>query len=143
MKKIFKTNQNDINTRLDKWLKRKFSSLNQSFIEKNLRKGFIKINNKKTLSKYKLLLNDKIIIYNYSKLSYKHTPKIFVKKEIPKNITSKFHSSIIYENKNFLILNKWTGVATQGGSKINISIIIAKNLQYTKIFSKLFKQHNI
>ena len=68
------------------------------------------------------------------------------------------------ENNNFIILDKWSGIATQGGSKINISIdhiikaksekynlvhrldretsgllIIAKDLQSTKYFGKLFK----
>ena len=79
-----------------------------------------------------------------------------------------FKSHIIYENKFFIILDKWTGIATQGGSKINISIdhiiksisenynlvhrldretsgllIIAKDLKATRYFGKLFKDHLI
>ena len=71
----------------------------------------------------------------------------------------------MYENNDFIILNKWTGIATQGGSKINISIdeiiksisdkynlvhrldretsgllIISKNYSSTKVFGKLFKE---
>ena len=150
--------------RLDKWLKLNFSSLNQSFIEKNLRKGNIKVNNKKKPSKYKLQINDEVIIFNYSDEVYKNIIKQFAKKIIPTHYDTLFRSSIIYENDNFIIINKWSGIATQGGSKINISIdhiiknisekynlvhrldretsgllIIAKNLQTTKILGKLFK----
>jgi 23S rRNA pseudouridine955/2504/2580 synthase len=167
--KNFLINKPEIkNWRLDKWLKINFSSLNQSFIEKNLRKGNIKVNNKKKLSKYKLQINDEVIIFNYSDETYKNIIKQFSKKIIPTHYNDLFKSAIIYENDDFIIINKWSGIATQGGSKINISIdhiiknisekynlvhrldretsgllIIAKNLQTTKIFGKLFKDHLI
>ena len=54
MKKFLIENIDDQDTRIDKWLKKNFSSLNQSFIEKNLRKENIKVNNCKVVSKYKL-----------------------------------------------------------------------------------------
>ena len=47
MKKFLINNIEIKDCRLDKWLKLNFSSLNQSFIEKNLRKGNIKVNNQK------------------------------------------------------------------------------------------------
>ena len=167
--KKFLINKPDVKEwRLDKWLKINFSSLNQSFIEKNLRKGNIKVNNKKKLSKYKLQIHDEIIIFNYSDEAYKNIIKQFSKKIIPTHYNDLFKSSIIYENDDFIIINKWSGIATQGGSKINISIdhiiknisekynlvhrldretsgllIIAKNIQTTKIFGKLFKDHLI
>ena len=50
-------------------------------------------------------------------------------KIVPQKLLELFNSSIVYENNNFIILNKWTGIATQGGSKINISIDhIIKNI---------------
>ena len=51
--------------RIDRWLKRNFSSLNQNFIEKNLRKGLIKINYSKVKANYKVIKNDIVNIYNY------------------------------------------------------------------------------
>ena len=47
MIKNFKVQEKDEETRIDRWLKRNFSSLNQNFIERNLRKGLIKINHSK------------------------------------------------------------------------------------------------
>ena len=165
MKKIFIIKLIDHNTRIDKWLKRNFSSLTQSFIEKNLRKGIILANNKKIKSNYRILTNDKILITNFTDKSYKNILKKRKNKNIPIKILEKFNSSILYEDSNFLILNKWNGLATQGGSNINISVddiikhisknynlvhrldketsgllIIAKNLEYTKIFGRLFKE---
>ena len=168
MKKFFDIKSDNYDFRLDKWLRINFSSLNQSFIEKNIRKGNIKVNNKKVASKYKLQIKDQVIIFNYSEDIYFHQIKKTSIKKIPSKYIDLFDSHKIYENDNFIILNKWTGIATQGGSKINISIddiikniskkynlvhrldretsgllIIAKDLNTTKYFGKLFKDHLI
>ncbi len=168
MKKFYINSSDYQNLRVDKWLKTNFSTLKQSFIEKNIRKGNIKINKKKTSSNYRLKLNDIIEIFNYSTDTYKNIDKFIHKKEIPSKYKKIFMSSILFENSDFIILDKWAGIATQGGSKINISIddiiknisskynlvhrldretsgllIIAKNLQTTKIFGKLFKEQLI
>ena len=168
MKKFFVIKSDNYDLRLDKWLRINFSSLNQSFIEKNIRKGNIKINNKKIPSKYRLQIKDKITIFNYSDDIYFHQPKKLLIKKIPSKYIDLFESHKIFENNNFIILNKWTGIATQGGSKINISIddiiknistkynlvhrldretsgllIIAKDLDTTKYFGKLFKEQLI
>ena len=165
MKKFILDDKNYDNVRLDRWLKNNFSSLNQGFIEKNLRKGNIKINKKKISSGYKLKLNDEIQIYNYSVDIYANIKTDLFKKIIPEKYLKLFNSSIVYENKDFIILDKWSGIATQGGSKINISIdhiiksisndfnlvhrldretsgllIVAKDLQATRFFGKLFKE---
>ena len=168
MKKLLIINSDSQDLRIDKWLKKNYSSLSQSFIEKNLRKNNIKVNKKKISSKYKLKFKDEIVIYNYSSDVYMHQTKKPLLKVIPSKYSKLFKSNILYENNNFLILDKWSGIATQGGSKINVSIdhiiknisknynlvhrldretsgllIIAKNLQTTKYFGKLFKEHLI
>ena len=58
------------NQRLDKFLKKSFSSLTQSFIEKNLRKKNILVNNKTSKAKYLINKDDLIIIKNFSKEIY-------------------------------------------------------------------------
>ena len=168
MKKNFIIQSDNFDIRLDKWLRSNFSSLNQSFIEKNMRKGNIKVNNKKVTSKYKLQIKDEVIIFNYSKDVYLHQKERLLIKKIPSKYNELFHSNIVYQNDNFIILNKWTGIATQGGSKINISIddviknisnkynlvhrldretsgllIIAKDMKTTKYFGKLFREQLI
>ena len=62
MIKKIKVNKVDIDTRIDRWIRRRINNLTQSFIERNLRKGLIKVNNYKIKSSYKLKHNDIIII---------------------------------------------------------------------------------
>ena len=158
----------DLEIRLDKFLKIQFTSLTQAFIEKNIRKKNILVNNLKTNSRYIIKKNDDLKILNYHKELYKN--KIVFKKNIniPNDFIQKFKENIIFQNNNFLVINKWSSIATQGGSKINISIdgiinkisseyklvhrldketsgllIIAKNRNFAKVFGNLFKSRLI
>ncbi len=167
MIKIFKI-ESDNNIRLDRYLRNKYTSLTQSFIEKNIRKKNILINNHKTSSNYLIKEKDEIKILNFHKDIYKC--RIVFKKSIKvSNQTyNKFKRSVLYENDDFLILNKWSSISSQGGSKISESIdhiikniskdyrlvhrldketsgllIIAKNLNFAKIFGNLFKLGSI
>ena len=64
MKKIFLITGDFVNSRLDRWFKKKVYDVPQSLIEKNIRKGNIKINHKKEKSSNKLKKNDQVIVYN-------------------------------------------------------------------------------
>ena len=78
MKKIYNIKQDYIGTRLDRWIRKNIFNLPQSLIEKSLRKGKIKVNDKKVKSLYKLQLNDNIILNNFN-----YTPDINKKKNSP------------------------------------------------------------
>ncbi len=159
---------NNYNQRLDKFLKHKYTSLTQGFIEKNIRKKNILINDSITRANYLVKYNDDLKILNFHEKLYKN--KIIFKKnlKISKDFLIKFKKSIIYENNDFIVLNKWSQIATQGGSKIitsidhiikNISsqyrlvhrldketsglLLIAKNLNYAKKLSSFFKKKEI
>ena len=47
MKNFFSVKEEFINSRLDRWFRKNVCEVPQSLIEKNLRKGRIKVNNKK------------------------------------------------------------------------------------------------
>ena len=64
MKKFFLAKEDFINSRLDRWFRRNVFDIPQSLIEKNIRKGNIKVNNKKEKSSYKIQKNDQIVIRN-------------------------------------------------------------------------------
>ena len=159
---------NNFNQRLDKYLKKNYTSLTQGFIEKNIRKKNILINNSSTKASYLVKFNDDLKILNFHEKLYKN--KIIFKKniKISREILIEFKKSIIFENNDFIVLNKWSKIATQGGSKIKTSIdhiiknineqyrlvhrldketsgllLIAKNLDYAKKLSFLFKQKEI
>ena len=64
MKKIYKIKIDYAETRLDRWFRKNISQVPQSLIEKNLRKGKIKVNYKKVKSSYKLHKDDQVILYD-------------------------------------------------------------------------------
>ena len=141
MKKSYIVDNTYNDVRLDKWIKKNISNLPQALIEKNIRKGKIKLNNKKAKSSHKVKTNDKIYFYNFR----------FIEKKVDKN--SKFNpskniireneNSIIDNNENFVVLNKKSGISVQGGtkSKKNIIDIFSKS----KIFfeTKPFSVHRL
>ena len=66
MIKIFIIDKDSSDQRLDKFLKRSFNNLTQSFIEKNLRKKNILLNQHSTTSNQTIKSDDKITIKNFS-----------------------------------------------------------------------------
>ena len=64
MNKIFSISNDFVNSRLDRWFRRNVSDVPQSLIEKNIRRGNIKVNNMKKKSSYKLQNKDQIFVSN-------------------------------------------------------------------------------
>jgi len=171
MKKTFQIKGEFINSRLDRWFKRIISDVPQSFIEKNLRKGKIKINNKKQKSSYKLKENDFVVLYNinFTSNKLKKTSKKYIATK--KEITSS-SNLFIENNENFAVINKPAGIAVQSGTKSIRNIldilrftkefknfspftvhrldkettgifIVAKNRKYAQLFTSLFRIRKI
>ena len=65
MKKNLWVESDFINSRLDRWIRKNICEIPQSLIEKSIRKGNVKINNKKKKSSYKLQKNDQVFINNF------------------------------------------------------------------------------
>ena len=64
MKKFFLVTNDFVNSRLDRWFRKNVCDVPQSLIEKNIRKGYIKVNHKREKSSYKLKKSDQILTYN-------------------------------------------------------------------------------
>ena len=65
MLKSFIIDNMSIDMRLDRWIRDKIGKIPQGLIEKDLRKGNIKLNNKKAKGSTKLRLNDKIDFFKF------------------------------------------------------------------------------
>ena len=170
MKKTFLINQNDENSRLDRWFRRSISNVPQSLIEKNLRKRKIKVNNKIEKSSYKLKINDKVEIYNINFHSKKNTIKKNYK--ATKSEIAKSSDMFIEDNENFVVINKPAGIAVQSGTKSKRNIldilrdtnefkglapftvhridkettgvlVVAKNRKYAQLLTSLFRIRKI
>ena len=118
------------NARLDRWFKHNVSDLPQSFLEKLIRKNKIKVNKKKTKTKYRVQLNDIIEVFNFDKI--KHKNKTEIKKYKPSEKEKKVYGNFIIENNdNFVVINKPSGIPVQSGTKSFKNIIdILKNTEY-------------
>ena len=115
MKKTINVDATSVGMRIDRFLRKYFSSAPQSLIERSLRNGKIKLNKKKIKSSTKLKMNDFIEIHN---LEIKK--KIINKKEKfkPTEAVVKENEDFIIENNDdFIVLNKQTGISVQGGTK--------------------------
>ena len=162
--KTFEVDSDFLDTRLDKFLKIKVSKLPQSLIEKNLRKKKILVNKKKSKSSYKLNLGDKIEIFFDVKIEKSKTRKKIIKNDE----LIKIKKNIIFDCKDYLILNKPYGYASQDGLRVKKNIIdilnqeskkyyivhrldmettgvmlFAKNREYAKKFSDQFQSRDI
>ena len=171
MKNIYLIRDEFASMRLDKWIKKNISDVPQSLIEKNIRRGNIKINKKKQKSSYKLKKNDQVELYNFTFVTKKHKKKTSIYNPTKSDIS--FSSNIIIENnENFVVINKPSGISVQSGTKSRKNIIdiikksrefegyqpytvhridkettgillIAKNRKYAQIFTNLFRLRKI
>ena len=109
------------NMRLDRLLKNKLGKIPQSLIEKSLRSGKIKLNNKKVKSSIKVSANDKIELFNFN---FKDT---IIQKKIkfkPSDEIIKANEDLIIDNNDdFIVLNKRSGISVQGGTKSKKNLI--------------------
>ena len=160
-----------VDCRLDRWIKKNVFHVPQSLLEKNIRKGKIKVNGLKQKSSYKLQLHDEIVLYNFNPVS-----KIPDKSKAKYKATNKeiYSSSemIVEDNENFIVINKPAGISVQSGTKSKKNIldilsktkyfegthpyavhridkettgvlIVAKNRKYAQLFTSLFRIRKI
>ena len=137
MKKSFCVDSTCNDMRVDRWIRNNLGNIPQGLIEKSLRNGKIKLNNKKIKSSQKLKVNDQIDLFDFD---FKET---IVQKKIKfkpsEEIIKANEELIIDNNEDFIVLNKSSGISVQGGtkSKKNLVDIFAKSeiFQNTKPYS--------
>ena len=129
------TTSNDM--RIDRWIRNNLGKFPQALIEKSLKSGKIKLNDKKVKSSQKVKTGDKIFLFNFN---FKET---IIQKKIKflpsEEIIKENEDLIIDNNDDFIVLNKSTGISVQGGtkSKKNLVDIFARSeiFKNTKPFS--------
>ena len=141
MKKIYNVEETFNAMRIDRWLRKNLGELPQSFIEKNLRYGKIKVNSRKIKSSHKVNTNDKIELNNFI---FKAT--IFKKKikfKPTKDIIKSNEDLIIDNNKDFVVINKKSGISVQGGTKSKKNLIDIFSKSKIFIDTKPFTVHRL
>ena len=112
----FSTGQNDISRRLDKVIRLFADNLSLPEIYKGIRKGLIKVNNKKTKSDYRIKENDTIsiasfLLNNLKADEYKAAaggPSPSISKD------SINMPEIVFENEHIIIINKPYNINVHG-----------------------------
>jgi len=127
MKKSYIVDSTCNDMRIDRWIRYSLGKIPQGLIEKYLRSGKIKLNQKKVKSSHKVKSNDEIKFFD---INFKET---IIQKKIKftpsKEIIKSNEELIIDNNDDFIVLNKSSGIAVQGGtkSKKNLVDIFAKS----------------
>ena len=115
--KIVEVNSDNNDRRLDNFLISILKDLPKSKIYKIIRKGEVRVNSSRAKPDYKIKKGDLIRIP--PNLDIPKNSKKFIKPEL----INKFKDNIIYEDKNYLIINKKSGISVHGGTKNFIGII--------------------
>ena len=141
MKKSYTVDSTCKDMRIDRWIRHNLGKLPQALIEKSLRSGKIKLNKKKIKSSHKIKVNDKIDFFNFD-----FKVKVIQKKikfEPSQQIIKSNENQIIDNNKDFIVLNKSSGISVQGGtkSKKNLVDIFAKSEIFNK--TKPYSVHRL
>ena len=171
MKKLYYINNDFVDARLDRWFKKNIFDVPQSLIEKNIRKGNIKVNSKKVKSSYKLKKNDRVVLFNIN-FSTNKNKKIIKVYKASRTDLSNAKNIFIENNENFVVINKPSGISVQSGTKSHKNLldilkqtkefensspytvhridkettgvlIVAKNRKYAQLFTSLFRVRKI
>ena len=122
--------------RLDKFLFQYFESLPLSLLQRLIRKYKIKINNKKSKANSPLSKGD--VVYIYHKLEINDYLSNTIK--LTKDKKKIFKDQIIFQNDDFIAINKIDGYSVQRGSKVFISL---KDIYESVIEHKLYIVHRL
>ena len=108
--------EKDLGLRLDKFLQIRFKNLNFLNIQKLIRTGQIRVDGKRVAGSKRLELGNLIRVpYVYRSINKR---KYVVFQPLDKFWQDLINNNIIYKDRDILVINKPSGVAVQGGSKI-------------------------
>jgi len=106
--------------RVDRFLRKYLKNINLSEIYKMLRKGKIKINNKKISQDYRLILGDVVFIFLPESFKEENEEKFIELNQVRKE---KLKQMIVFENDNLFVINKSLGDVVHKGSGHDISLL--------------------
>lgn len=105
--------------RLDRWLRKRYPTLTQGIIEKLLRLGKIRLDGKKVTSGSRISLGQVVEVPDTidSPMHKPLEPRAKVIASLSEEDEAFLESMILWEDDEIMVLDKPSGLATQGGSK--------------------------
>ena len=165
--KLIKVKPSDDGMRLNRWFLKYYPSLPLGRLQKLLRTKQIKVDGKKAETSLKLLEGQEIRIPPMDDTLTEEKTNSISKKDL-----EFIRSLVIYKDKNIIVLNKPSGIAVQGGTKIEKHIdamleglmfesteipklvhridkdtsgllVLARDRKNAEVLTKAFKDHNL
>lgn len=122
-KNIFIIKADSDGQRIDNFLLKTLKEASKSNIYKLLRKGQIRVNGKRTKPIYRVVTDDIVRIPPF--LIPDEKGELF----ISDNLLNQVRQAIIFENNNFIVVNKPSGLAVHSGTGVRVGLIeICKKL---------------
>lgn len=107
----------DDDIRLDRWFKRHHPGFPHSMLEKNLRKGLVRVDGKKAKSSDRVMAGQKL---TYPDVTIAVQPK--KKRESSAEDKAEIKRWVLYRDDHVIVINKPFGLPVQGGSKVSNSV---------------------
>ena len=104
--------EDDDGIRLDRWFRRHYPTLTHARLEKLLRKGEVRLDGKRAKAADRVLAGQSMRLP--PQVIHDKTPER--PKPAPVQTSRKLEDAILYMDKHLFVLNKPSGLATQGGS---------------------------
>lgn len=109
--------EDDDGIRLDRWFKRHYDGFPHSLLEKQLRKGDIRVDGKKAKTSDRVLTGQVITCPDIVL-----DPKIKHKRSVSESDAAEILKMVLYKDANIIVINKPQGLAVQGGTKIGKNV---------------------
>lgn len=104
----------EADTRLDRWLKRRYPALTQGALQKMLRTGQIRVDGRKAEANTRLAAGAELRV---PPMPTQPAPKAEPKK-IPDAVAAEIQSRVLYRDDSVIVIDKPPGLAVQGGPGI-------------------------
>ena len=117
--KIITVDKSDADIRLDRWFKRHFPKVTHIEVEKATRKGNIRVNGTKVKAGHRIKTGDEIRV---PPLSERAPDMVKIKKPVSDKYIKLINDAIIYKDADIIAINKPSGIASQGGQGVNVSV---------------------
>lgn len=115
--------EDDDGIRIDRWFKRYYPDVSHISVEKALRKGQIRVEGKRIKANMRVKTGDEIRVPPLVKLPEDVIKKTkSIEKKHSKKDIDLIKKSVIYEDDNLIIINKPSGLSTQGGTNVSVSV---------------------
>ena len=112
----------DDGVRLDRWFARYKPEITHSLLQKFLRKRLVRVNGKKVETSYRVKTGDEIMLKDVGFKEPEHSTSYKMPVVVSENHLKDFQKMVIFENNDYIIINKPSGLASQGGTGIKISV---------------------